>query len=144
MVGPIPATTIPVNTLNKSVIDNNPLMQQMLQMQHMQMMQNQLYLRNLRKQAIHKLSQSEQWSSLTTVEQNLLISQFLASNQQHSEFADISVPSASFVTPSIPTPSTNPVIQLINQMQQVLFIIQNIICLFTSTIYSGNPLIILS
>ncbi|XP_078044339.1 GIGYF family protein Gyf isoform X5 [Augochlora pura] len=100
-------------TLPKTGIED-PLL--LLQYQHMRLLQNQqMLLRQMRTTAIAKLSQSEHWATLSPVEQNQLICQFVLQNAEISEVPAISSPP--FV-PHLPPQSSNPVMQLFSQMQQ--------------------------
>ncbi|KAI4483604.1 hypothetical protein M0804_007864 [Polistes exclamans] len=111
----VPSTVpagIAATTLPKSGIED-PLL--LLQYQHMRLLQNQqLLLRQMRTSAIAKLSQSEHWATLSPIEQNQLILQYVI---QDSEIPDMSISANPFVPHLTPSPS-NPVIQLFNQMQQ--------------------------
>ncbi|XP_076652489.1 GIGYF family protein Gyf isoform X3 [Halictus rubicundus] len=113
----IPAVpnTVPAGlpTLPKTGIED-PLL--LLQYQHMRLLQNQqLLLRQMRTSAIAKLSQSEQWATLSPVEQNQLIYQCVIQDSEISEVPTISTPP--FV-PHLPSQTSNPVMQLFSQMQQ--------------------------
>lgn len=88
----------------------------------MRLLQNQqILLRQMRTSAIAKLSQSEHWATLSPIEQNQLILQYVI---QDSDIPDMPISTNPFVPHLTPSPS-NPVIQLFNQMQQVnkIFII---------------------
>ncbi|KAF7385552.1 hypothetical protein HZH68_013982 [Vespula germanica] len=103
---------ITATTLPKSGIED-PLL--LLQYQHMRLLQNQqILLRQMRTSAIAKLSQSEHWATLSPIEQNQLILQYVI---QDSEIPDMPISTNPFVPHLTPSPS-NPVMQLFNQMQQ--------------------------
>ncbi|XP_057342048.1 GRB10-interacting GYF protein 2-like [Microplitis mediator] len=111
---PVP-TGLPGSALPKPGIED-PLL--LLQYQQLQMIQNhQLLIRQMKNSAIAKLSQSENWSGLTPMEQNQLVMQCV---MQNAEVRDISLAGNPFVSPlaAAPPPATNPVMQLFNQMQQ--------------------------
>lgn len=101
------------STLPKTGIED-PLL--LLQYQHMQRLRNQLLLRQMRTSAIAKLSQSEHWATLSPVEQNQLILQYV---MQDSEIPEVPLTTNPFV-PHLPSQATNPVMQLFTQMQQVM------------------------
>ncbi|XP_015430986.1 PREDICTED: PERQ amino acid-rich with GYF domain-containing protein 2 isoform X2 [Dufourea novaeangliae] len=106
----VPAGLTP---LPKSGIEN-PLL--LLQYQHMKLLQNQqMLLRQLRTSAIAKLSQSEHWATLSPVEQNQLIYQYMI---QDSEIPDVPPMSSNPFVPHLPSQTMNPVMQLFSQMQQ--------------------------
>ncbi|KAI4494245.1 hypothetical protein M0802_009114 [Mischocyttarus mexicanus] len=111
----VPSTVpagIAATTLPKSGIED-PLL--LLQYQHMRLLQNQqMLLRQMRTSAIAKLSQSEHWATLSPIEQNQLILQYVI---QDSEIPDMQISANPFVPHLTPSPS-NPVMQLFNQMQQ--------------------------
>lgn len=95
----------------------------MLQYQQLRMLQNQqLFIKQLHSNAINKLSQSEHWSSLTSVEQNQLILQYV--RQIEPDFTENPMPANNFM-PSMTTqpPPSSSVMQLFPQLQQVLFFI---------------------
>lgn len=101
-----------MSALSKSIED--PLL--LLQYQHMRLIQNQqLLLRQVRTSAIAKLSQSEHWATLSPLEQNQLIYQYLI---QDSEIPEVPISTNPFV-PHLPSQASNPVLQLFTQMQQV-------------------------
>lgn len=100
-------TGMPGSNLPKPAIDDPMLL---LQYQRLQLMQNQMFLRQM---AIAKLSQSEHWTSLSPMEQNQLILQYVI---QESELSDMQMNHNPFVTP-LATQTSNPVMQLFNQMQ---------------------------
>lgn len=113
MIPPVP-NTVPagMSALSKSIED--PLL--LLQYQHMRLIQNQqLLLRQVRTSAIAKLSQSEHWATLSPLEQNQLIYQYLI---QDSEIPEVPISTNPFV-PHLPSQASNPVMQLFTQMQQV-------------------------
>ncbi|XP_033224108.1 GIGYF family protein CG11148-like isoform X2 [Belonocnema kinseyi] len=101
-------TGIPGSALPKTTIEDPMLF---LQYQRMQLMQNQQMF--LRQMAIAKLSQSDHWPSLSPVEQNQLILQYIG---QETEIPEMPMSHNPFVPP-LATPATNPVMQLFNQMQ---------------------------
>ncbi|XP_076396929.1 GIGYF family protein Gyf-like isoform X2 [Megachile rotundata] len=113
VIPPVPNTVpagIPV--LPKTGIDD-PLL--LLQYQQMRLLQNQqLLLRQMRTSAIAKLSQSEHWATLTPMEQNQLIFQYVL---QDSEISEVPISTNPFV-PHLPSQASNPVMQLFTQMQQ--------------------------
>lgn len=93
----------------------NPLL--LLQYQQMRLLQNQqILLRQLKASAITKLSQSDHWATLSPVEQNQLILQYV---MQDAEVRDMPMSAAHTFAPPLAPPPTNPVMQLFNQMQQV-------------------------
>ncbi|XP_076220764.1 GIGYF family protein Gyf isoform X2 [Nomia melanderi] len=113
----IPAVpnTVPagLSALPKAGIED-PLL--LFQYQHMRLLQNQqLLLRQMRTSAIAKLSQSEHWANLSSVEQNQLIYQYVIHDSEIPEVPPIST--APFV-PHLPSQTSNPVMQLFSQMQQ--------------------------
>lgn len=123
---PVPGG-LPPSSVNKPGMENSQLLVLHQQLHQLQLIQNQMLLgqmRNVRKNVAGKLSQSEQWASLSPIEQTQLIAQYVAANQ-HSEFPEIPVPAAPFVTPPMAAPPANPVMQLINQMQQVRLLFCN-------------------
>ena len=91
-----------------------------------------ILLKQLRTAAIATLSRSEQWPTLSAIEQNQLVVQFMRSvDPALAEFADHQpplVPTASFVRsptmlpaqPTQPTQPSNSVLQLFPQLQQVM------------------------
>ncbi|XP_046832676.1 GIGYF family protein Gyf-like [Vespa crabro] len=111
----VPSTVpagITATALPKSGIED-PLL--LLQYQHMRLLQNQqILLRQMRTSAIAKLSQSEHWATLSPIEQNQLILQYVI---QDSEIPDMPISTNPFVPHLTPSPS-NPVMQLFSQMQQ--------------------------
>ncbi|XP_043527998.1 GRB10-interacting GYF protein 2 isoform X1 [Frieseomelitta varia] len=112
VIPPVP-NTVPagMSALSKSIED--PLL--LLQYQHMRLIQNQqLLLRQVRTSAIAKLSQSEHWATLSPLEQNQLIYQYLI---QDSEIPEVPISTNPFV-PHLPSQASNPVMQLFTQMQQ--------------------------
>lgn len=118
-VPPVPSTVpagIPATgALPKTGIDD-PLL--LLQYQQMQLLQNQqLLLRQMRTSAIAKLSQSEQWATLSPIEQNQLILQYVI---QDSELPEVPIATNPFVPHLASQAATNPVMQLFTQMQQVM------------------------
>ena len=105
---------IPSSALPKPGMEN-PLF--LIQYQQMRLLQNQqILLRQMKASAIAKLSQSEHWSTLSPVEQNQLILQYV---MQDSETRDMPITSPHTFAPLLAPPPTNPVMQLFNQMQQV-------------------------
>lgn len=115
VIPPVPSTVpagMTAAALPKPGIED-PLL--LLQYQHMRLLQNQqILLRQMRTSAIAKLSQSEHWTTLSPVEQNQLILQYVI---QDSEIPDIPISTNPFV-PHLTPPPSNPVMQLFNQMQQ--------------------------
>ncbi|XP_043260032.1 GRB10-interacting GYF protein 2-like isoform X1 [Colletes gigas] len=106
--------TVPagISTLPKAGIED-PLL--LLQYQQVRLLQNQqLLLRQMRASAIAKLSQSEHWATLSPVEQNQLIFQYVF---QDSEVPEVPISTNPFV-PHLPSQASNPVMQLFSQMQQ--------------------------
>ncbi|XP_063988224.1 GRB10-interacting GYF protein 2-like [Diachasmimorpha longicaudata] len=102
-------TILPPSALSKPALDDS------LQMyQHLRLLQNQQALRQMKSAAFTKLSQSEQFATLSAVEQNQLVMQCI---MQDSETRELPVNPSAFVSPLPQTP-TNPVMQLFNQMQQ--------------------------
>lgn len=101
-------TGIPGSALPKTTIEDPMLF---LQYQRMQLMQNQQMF--LRQMAIAKLSQSDHWPTLSPVEQNQLILQYIG---QEAEIPEMPRSHNPFVPPVV-TQATNPVMQLFNQMQ---------------------------
>lgn len=102
-----------MTALSKSSIEDPILL---LQYQHMRLIQNQqLLLRQMRTSAIAKLSQSEHWATLSPIEQNQLIFQYVFHD---SEIPEMPISTNPFV-PHLPSQATNPVMQLFTQMQQV-------------------------
>ncbi|XP_076756248.1 GIGYF family protein Gyf isoform X1 [Xylocopa sonorina] len=85
----------------------------LLQYQHMRLLRNQQLLL-MRTSAIAKLSQSEHWATLSPMEQNQLIFQYVL---QDSEIPEVPISTSPFV-PHLPTQASNPVMQLFTQMQQ--------------------------
>ncbi|KAL0130742.1 hypothetical protein PUN28_002396 [Cardiocondyla obscurior] len=83
--------------------------------QHVQMLHNQM-VRQMRTSAIAKLSQSEHWSTLTPVEQNQLILQYVIQDGMQ-EIPEMPMSTNPFV-PHIASQTANPVMQLFTQMQQ--------------------------
>ncbi|XP_066603534.1 GRB10-interacting GYF protein 2 isoform X2 [Prorops nasuta] len=108
---PVPAG-IPSAVLPKTGIED-PLL--LFQYQQMQMLQNQMLMRQMRTSAIAKLSQSQEWSTLSSVEQNQLILQSL---MQDPEIPELPISTNPFVSHLPPPPTTNPVLQLFSQIQQ--------------------------
>lgn len=120
VIPPVPST-VPAGMaaaaaagLSKTGIED-PLL--LLQYQQMQLLQNQLMLRQMRTSAIAKLSQSEHWASLSPVEQNQLILQYVI---QDSDFPEVPITTNPFVPHLASQAATNPVMQLFTQMQQVI------------------------
>ncbi|XP_060829689.1 GRB10-interacting GYF protein 2-like isoform X2 [Bombus pascuorum] len=106
--------TVPagMTALPKSGIEDPILL---LQYQHMRLIQNQqLLLRQMRTSAIAKLSQSEHWATLSPIEQNQLIFQYVFHD---SEIPELPISTNPFV-PHLPSQASNPVMQLFTQMQQ--------------------------
>ncbi|XP_071873870.1 GIGYF family protein Gyf isoform X1 [Bombus fervidus] len=106
--------TVPagMTALPKSGIEDPILL---LQYQHMRLIQNQqLLLRQMRTSAIAKLSQSEHWATLSPIEQNQLIFQYVFHD---SEIPEMPISTNPFV-PHLPSQASNPVMQLFTQMQQ--------------------------
>lgn len=90
----------------------------LIQYQQMQLLQNQqLLLRQMRTSAIAKLSQSEHWATLSPMEQNQLILQYVV---QDSEIPEVPIATNPFVPHITSQAATNPVMQLFTQMQQVI------------------------
>ncbi|XP_011687407.1 PREDICTED: PERQ amino acid-rich with GYF domain-containing protein 2 isoform X2 [Wasmannia auropunctata] len=85
--------------------------------QHMQMLHNQMLFRQMRTSAIAKLSQSEHWSTLTPVEQNQLILQYVIQDGMQ-EIPEVPIATSPFVPHLAASQATNPVMQLFTQMQQ--------------------------
>ncbi|XP_076179792.1 GIGYF family protein Gyf isoform X2 [Ptiloglossa arizonensis] len=106
--------TVPagISALSKAGIED-PLL--LLQYQQVRLLQNQqLLLRQMRTSAIAKLSQSEHWATLSSVEQNQLIFQYVL---QDSEIPEMPISTNPFV-PHLSPQASNPVMQLFSQMQQ--------------------------
>lgn len=119
MISPVP-TTIPAG-LGASAIPKTGIEDPLLLMtyQQMQMMHNQqMLLRQMRTSAIAKLSQSEHWSTLSPVEQNQLILQYVIQDGMQ-EIPEVPIATNPFV-PHLASQTANPVMQLFTQMQQVM------------------------
>lgn len=86
------------------------------QYQQMMMLQNQLVFRHVRSSVVAKLSQSEQWGSMSPAEQNQLIFQHML---QQPEMAEMSPIAVSPFVPTLAAQPANPIMQLFTQMQQV-------------------------
>ncbi|KOC67726.1 PERQ amino acid-rich with GYF domain-containing protein [Habropoda laboriosa] len=113
VIPPVP-NTVPagMSALPKTGIDD-PLL--LLQYQQMRLIQNhQLLLRQIRTSAIAKLSQSEHWATLSPIEQNQLIFQYVF---QDSEIPEMLISANPFV-PHLPSQASNPIMQLFTQLQQ--------------------------
>ncbi|XP_068985504.1 GRB10-interacting GYF protein 2 isoform X1 [Bombus flavifrons] len=111
---PSVSNTVPagMTALSKPGIEDPILL---LQYQHMRLIQNQqLLLRQMRTSAIAKLSQSEHWATLSPIEQNQLIFQYVFHD---SEIPEMPISTNPFV-PHLPSQASNPVMQLFTQMQQ--------------------------
>ncbi|EFN85095.1 GIGYF family protein CG11148 isoform X2 [Harpegnathos saltator] len=106
------AAAAAAGALSKTAIED-PLL--LLQYQQMQLLQNQLLLRQMKTSAIAKLSQSEHWATLSPVEQNQLILQYVI---QDSDFPEVPITTNPFVPHLASQAATNPVMQLFTQMQQ--------------------------
>jgi len=89
----------------------------LFQYQRMQMLQSQLLITQMRTSAIAKLSQSEHWATLSPVEQNQLILQYVIQDGM-PEIPEMSIATNPFVP--LASQATNPVMQLFTQMQQVI------------------------
>lgn len=118
MIPPVPSTvpagmTTAAGALPKTGIED-PLL--LLQYQQMQLLQNHLLLRQMRTSAIAKLSQLEQWATLSPMEQNQLILQCVV---QDSEVPEVPLTTNPFAPHITSQAATNPVMQLFTQMQQV-------------------------
>ncbi|XP_054009524.1 GRB10-interacting GYF protein 2-like isoform X4 [Hylaeus anthracinus] len=101
-----------ISALPKAGIED-PLL--LLQYQQVRLLQNQqLLLRQMRTSAIAKLSQSEHWATLSPVEQNQLIFQYVL---QDSEIPEVPISTNPFVS-HLSSQASNPVMQLFTQMQQ--------------------------
>ncbi|XP_014474042.1 PREDICTED: PERQ amino acid-rich with GYF domain-containing protein CG11148 isoform X2 [Dinoponera quadriceps] len=117
VIPPVPSTVpagmaAAAGALSKTGIED-PLL--LLQYQQMQLLQNQLLLRQMKTSAIAKLSQSEHWATLSPVEQNQLILQYVI---QDSDFPEVPITTNPFVPHLASQAATNPVMQLFTQMQQ--------------------------
>lgn len=116
MIPPVP-TTVPAglaaNAIPKTGIEDPILL---MTYQQMQMLHQQMLYRQMRSSAIAKLSQSEHWTTLSPVEQNQLVLQYVMQDgvQEIPE-----VPIANPFVPHLASQTTNPVMQLFTQMQQV-------------------------
>ncbi|XP_017754978.1 PREDICTED: PERQ amino acid-rich with GYF domain-containing protein 2 isoform X2 [Eufriesea mexicana] len=113
VIPPVP-NTVPagMSALSKTGIEN-PLL--LLQYQHMRVLQNQqLILRQMQASAIAKLSQSENWATLSPMEQNQLIVRYVLYD---AEIPKVPISTNPFV-PHLPSQSSNPIMQLFTQMQQ--------------------------
>lgn len=103
-----------MSALSKTGIEN-PLL--LLQYQHMRVLQNQqLILRQMQASAIAKLSQSENWATLSPMEQNQLIVRYVLYD---AEIPKVPLSTNPFV-PHLPSQSSNPLMQLFTQIQQVV------------------------
>ncbi|XP_029052326.1 GRB10-interacting GYF protein 2 isoform X2 [Osmia bicornis bicornis] len=113
VIPPVPnAVPTGISALPKPGIED-PLL--LLQYQQMRLLQNQqLLLRQMRTSAIAKLSQSEHWATLSPMEQNQLIFQYVF---QDSEMSEVPISTNPFVS-HLPSQPSNPVMQLFTQMQQ--------------------------
>ncbi|XP_029169789.1 GRB10-interacting GYF protein 2-like isoform X3 [Nylanderia fulva] len=116
VIPPVP-TTVPAglaaaNAIPKAGMDD-PLL--LMTYQQMQMLHQQMLFRQMRSSAIAKLSQSEHWTTLSPVEQNQLILQYVMQDgvQEIPE-----VPITNPFVPHLASQTTNPVMQLFTQMQQ--------------------------
>ncbi|XP_046594566.1 GRB10-interacting GYF protein 2 isoform X2 [Neodiprion lecontei] len=85
------------------------------QYQQMCLLQNQLLFRHVRSAVINKLSQSEQWTSMSPADQNQLILQHML---QQPEMAEISPMTVNPFVPTLTAQPANPIMQLFTQMQQ--------------------------
>ncbi|XP_011306453.1 PERQ amino acid-rich with GYF domain-containing protein 2 [Fopius arisanus] len=109
ITNPVP-TGLPGSALPKPGIDDPLLMYQ-----HLRLLQNQqVLLRQMKSSAFTKLSQSEHFGTLSAVEQNQLIMQCV---MQDPEIRELSINQSPFVNP-LGSTTSNPVMQLFNQMQQ--------------------------
>lgn len=120
MISPVP-TTIPAglgaSALPKTGIED-PLL--LMTYQQMQMMHNQqMLLRQMRTSAIAKLSQSEHWTTLSPVEQNQLILQYVIQDGMQ-EIPEVPIAPTNPFVPHLASQTANPVMQLFTQMQQVI------------------------
>ncbi|XP_025075378.1 GRB10-interacting GYF protein 2 isoform X3 [Pogonomyrmex barbatus] len=115
-IPPVP-NTVPAGlapgTIPKAGLED-PLL--LMTYQHMQLLRNQMLFRQMRSSAIAKLSQSEHWSTLTPVEQNQLIVQYLIQDGMQ-EIPEVPITTNPFV-PHLTSQAANPVMQLFTQMQQ--------------------------
>ncbi|XP_029660632.1 GIGYF family protein CG11148 isoform X1 [Formica exsecta] len=117
VIPPVP-TTIPAG-LGAGAIPKTGIEDPLLLMtyQQMQMMHNQqMLLRQMRTSAIAKLSQSEHWTTLSPVEQNQLILQYVIQDGMQ-EIPEVPITTNPFV-PHLASQTANPVMQLFTQMQQ--------------------------
>ncbi|XP_071555029.1 GIGYF family protein Gyf-like isoform X1 [Temnothorax nylanderi] len=118
VIPPVPNPTVPAGlapgAIPKPGIED-PL-SMLMTYQHMQMLHNQMLFRQMRTSAIAKLSQSEHWSTLTPVEQNQLILQYVIQDGMQ-EIPEVPIATNPFV-PHIASQTANPVMQLFTQMQQ--------------------------
>lgn len=103
------------------------------QYQQIRLLQNQqLFLKQLRASAISKLSQSDQWSGLSPVEQNQLVMQYVRSvdpemaelSQQQQQQVPAQHPPpqlvpGGFMPQPVPPPPSSSVLQLFPQLHQV-------------------------
>lgn len=125
MISPVapPTGLPPISTaLPKGTgIDDQLLLYQLQQYRFMQtQQQNQMLLNKFRNTAIAKLSQNEQWPSLSPVEQNQLIMQYLRNYPESNEFIQLQppiVPNTFMPTVSPSAPPSNAVLQLFPQFQ---------------------------
>ncbi|XP_048505447.1 GRB10-interacting GYF protein 2 isoform X3 [Athalia rosae] len=85
------------------------------QYQQMCMLQNQLVLRHVRSTIVAKLSQSEQWASMSPADQNQLIYQHML---QQPEMAEISPIAVNPFVPTLTAQPANSIMQLFTQIQQ--------------------------
>ncbi|EZA53350.1 hypothetical protein DMN91_005018 [Ooceraea biroi] len=118
VIPPVPSTVpagLTTGALPKAGMED-PLL--LLQYQQMQMLQNQLLIRQMRTSAIAKLSQSEHWATLSPMEQNQLILQYVIQDGM-PEIPEVPIAATNPFVPHLASQAANPVIQLFTQMQQV-------------------------
>ncbi|XP_012534011.1 GRB10-interacting GYF protein 2 isoform X2 [Monomorium pharaonis] len=117
VIPPVPNPTVPAGlvpgAMPKAGLED-PLL--LMTYQQMQMLHNQMLFRQMRTSAIAKLSQSEHWSSLSPMEQNQLILQYVIQDGMQ-EIPEVPIATNPFV-PHLASQTTNPVMQLFTQMQQ--------------------------
>lgn len=143
MMSPVapPTGLPPVNpTLPKGTGMDDSLL--LYQIQQYRLMQNQQMFMKLRNTAIAKLSQSEQWPSLSPVEQNQLVMQYLRSiYPETNEFTQPQPPIVpNNFMPTMPqtAPPSNAVLQLFPQFQVYFISFRNttlILCYSINLIY---------
>lgn len=119
VIPPVPNPTVPAGlvpgAMPKAGLED-PLL--LMTYQQMQMLHNQMLFRQMKTSAIAKLSQSEHWSTLTPVEQNQLILQYVIQDGMQ-EIPEVPITTNPFV-PHLASQTANPVMQLFTQMQQVI------------------------